>query len=120
MKRALGRNWGRAAWAFAWLLLGGGALAQCRATTLAGHAQLPAQLSAELPAVDRSGQSSHGRQSSRCRTFIDGAVNVAPSLYGWYRDHLSWHWMFWNSAAIVPGNLACIYSGIPPAPAREE
>ena len=27
-------------------------------------------------------------------TFIDGAVNVAPTLYGWYRDHLSWHWMF--------------------------
>ncbi len=52
-------------------------------------------------------------------TFIDGAVNVAPSLYGWYRDHLSWHWMFWNSAAIVPVMLACIYFGIPPAPARK-
>ena len=23
-------------------------------------------------------------------TFVDGAVNIAPSLYGWYRDHLSW------------------------------
>src|SRR4029077_12835133 len=29
-------------------------------------------------------------------TFVDGAVNIAPSLYGWYREHLSWHWMFWN------------------------
>ncbi|MGO9110574.1 MAG: hypothetical protein ACLP9L_15230 [Thermoguttaceae bacterium] len=28
MKRSLGRNWGRAAWACAWLLLGGGAMAQ--------------------------------------------------------------------------------------------
>ena len=28
MKRSLGRNWGRAAWTFAWLLLGGGAMAQ--------------------------------------------------------------------------------------------
>src|SRR5580658_619652 len=35
-------------------------------------------------------------------TFVDLAVNVAPSLYGWYRDHLSWHWMFWNSAVITP------------------
>src|SRR6202008_2360864 len=52
-------------------------------------------------------------------TFIDGSVNVAPSLYGWYRDHLSWHWMFWNSAVIVPVMLACIYFGIPPAPARK-
>ena len=35
-------------------------------------------------------------------TFVDGAVNIAPSLYGWYRDHLSWHWMFWNSSLITP------------------
>src|ERR1700752_1150220 len=46
-------------------------------------------------------------------TFIDGAVNVAPSLYGWYRDHLSWHWMFWNSSLITPLMMLCIYYGIP-------
>ena len=46
-------------------------------------------------------------------TFVDGAVNIAPSLYGWYRDHLSWHWMFWNSAAITPVMMLCIYYGIP-------
>jgi MFS transporter, DHA2 family, multidrug resistance protein len=48
-------------------------------------------------------------------TFVDGAVNIAPSLYGWYRDHLSWHWMFWNSALIAPAMMLCIYFGIPPA-----
>ena len=42
-------------------------------------------------------------------TFVDGAVNIAPSLYGWYRDHLSWHWMFWNSALIAPVMMICIY-----------
>src|ERR1700751_4046229 len=52
-------------------------------------------------------------------TFIDGAVNVAPSLYGWYRDHLSWHWMFWNSAVIAPVMMMCIYFGIPPMPPRK-
>jgi DHA2 family multidrug resistance protein len=50
-------------------------------------------------------------------TFVDGAVNIAPSLYGWYRDHLSWHWMFWNSAAITPLMALCIYYGIPASPA---
>jgi MFS transporter, DHA2 family, multidrug resistance protein len=50
-------------------------------------------------------------------SFVDGAVNIAPSLYGWYRDHLSFHWMFWNSAVLTPIMLACIYYGIPaPAP----
>jgi len=49
-------------------------------------------------------------------TFVDGAVNIAPSLYGWYRDHLSWHWMFWNSAVITPVMALCIYYGIPASP----
>jgi len=53
-------------------------------------------------------------------TSIDGAVNVAPSLYGWYRDHLSWHWMFWNSALIAPVMITCIYLGIPAAPPRKK
>jgi DHA2 family multidrug resistance protein len=45
--------------------------------------------------------------------FVDGAVNVAPSLYGWYRDHLSSNWMFWNSALITPLMMICVYYGIP-------
>jgi len=53
-------------------------------------------------------------------TFIDGAVNVAPSLFGWYRDQLSWHWMFWGSALIAPVMMICIYFGIPSAPARKK
>jgi len=53
-------------------------------------------------------------------TFVDGAVNIAPSLYGWYRDHLSWHWMFWNSAVIAPVMMVCIYFGIPSMPPRKK
>jgi len=52
--------------------------------------------------------------------FVDGGVNVAPSLYGWYRDHLSWQWMFWNSALIAPVMMICIYFGIPPQPPRKK
>src|SRR5277367_6009959 len=51
-------------------------------------------------------------------SFVDGAVNFAPSLYGWYRDHLSWHWMFWSPALLTPVMMICIYYGIP-APASE-
>src|SRR5208337_4481762 len=49
-------------------------------------------------------------------SFVDGAVNIAPSLYGWYRDHLSFHWMFWNSAVLTPIMALCIYFGIPGPP----
>jgi MFS transporter, DHA2 family, multidrug resistance protein len=53
-------------------------------------------------------------------TFVDGGVNVAPSLYGWYRDHLSWQWMFWNSAVIAPVMMICVYFGIPALPRRKK
>lgn len=49
-------------------------------------------------------------------TFVDGAVNIAPSLYGWYRDHFSWQWMFWNSAVITPLMMLCVHFGIPASP----
>jgi MFS transporter, DHA2 family, multidrug resistance protein len=53
-------------------------------------------------------------------TFVDGAVNIAPSLYGWYRDHLSWQWMFWNSSLITLAMMACVYYGIPGSPAARK
>jgi len=52
--------------------------------------------------------------------FVDGAVNIAPSLYGWYRDHLSSNWMFWNSAVITPVMMICVYCGIPKSPAAKK
>src|SRR6516164_1342352 len=52
-------------------------------------------------------------------TSVDGAVNIAPSLYGWYREHLSWHWMFWNSAVITAFMMICIYFGIPKPAAKK-
>ena len=51
-------------------------------------------------------------------TCIEGALNFAPSLYGFYRDHLSWAWMFWTSAVVAPVMVACVYlrhSGVPAA-----
>src|ERR1700752_1809013 len=52
-------------------------------------------------------------------TFVDGAVNIPPSLYGWYRQHLSWHWVFWNSTVITAFMMLFIYYGIPkPAVAK--
>jgi DHA2 family multidrug resistance protein len=47
---------------------------------------------------------------------IEGAVNFAPSLYGFFRNHISFEWMFWIPAVITPVMMACIYVGISPAP----
>jgi MFS transporter, DHA2 family, multidrug resistance protein len=49
-------------------------------------------------------------------TCIEGAVNFAPSIYGFCRNNLSWQWMFWIPALVTPVMMMCIYFGIPPAP----
>src|SRR5258705_8912098 len=53
-------------------------------------------------------------------TFVDGAVNIAPSVYGWDREHFSSNWMFLNSALITPLMMICIYYGIPKANAPKK
>jgi DHA2 family multidrug resistance protein len=53
-------------------------------------------------------------------TFVDGAVNIAPTLYGWYRDHLSWQWMFWNSTVITLAMMVCVHYGIPASTATKK
>jgi MFS transporter, DHA2 family, multidrug resistance protein len=49
-------------------------------------------------------------------------TNFATSLEAWYMDHLSWHWIFWNSAVLTPIMMVLIYFGIPwqPMPTPKE
>jgi DHA2 family multidrug resistance protein len=49
-------------------------------------------------------------------------TNFATSLEAWYIDHLSWRWIFWNSAALTPIMMVLIYFGIPwqPLPQPKE
>jgi len=49
-------------------------------------------------------------------------TNVATTLEAWYMDHLSWHWIFWNSAVLTPLMMVLIYLGIPwqPLPKPKE
>ena len=43
-------------------------------------------------------------------------ANVAPALESWYTDHLSWHWIYWNSAVLAPFMALCVYFGMPKGP----
>jgi DHA2 family multidrug resistance protein len=47
---------------------------------------------------------------------IEGSVNFAPSLYGYFRNNVSWEWMFWLPAVATPAMMTCIYFGIPRSP----
>jgi DHA2 family multidrug resistance protein len=49
---------------------------------------------------------------------IVGATSVGTSLEAWYVEHLSWHWIFWQSALLTPLMMVCIYLAIPNPPPR--
>jgi len=43
-------------------------------------------------------------------------TNIATSLEAWYLNHLSWRWIFWNSAVLTPVMMVLIYFGVPRQP----
>ena len=47
---------------------------------------------------------------------ILGTLSLATPLQALYIAHLSWRWMFWQSAIAVPLMMFCIYVSIPPKP----
>ncbi len=49
---------------------------------------------------------------------IVGATSIGTSLEAWYVEHLSWHWIFWQSALLTPLMMVCIYLAIPNPPPR--
>ena len=51
---------------------------------------------------------------------IEGSVNFAPSLYGFFRNHISYEWMFWLPAVATPVMMTCIYFGIPKSPKPQD
>jgi MFS transporter, DHA2 family, multidrug resistance protein len=42
--------------------------------------------------------------------------NVASGIEGWYMEHLSWHWIFWNAAVFTPLMILCVHIGVPRQP----
>src|SRR5262249_2241978 len=49
---------------------------------------------------------------------ILGATSLAVPLEAWFTEHLSWQWIFWQSAIITPLMMLCIYFAIPNPPKR--
>ena len=47
---------------------------------------------------------------------IIGATSLGTPLVAFYTEHLSWHWIFWQSALLTPLMMLCIYLAIPHPP----
>ena len=47
---------------------------------------------------------------------LELSLNVPASMEGWYLDHLTWHWIFWQGAILAVPMLLCIHFGMPRPP----
>jgi DHA2 family multidrug resistance protein len=47
---------------------------------------------------------------------LELSLNISASLEGWYVDHLSWRWIFWQNVPLALIMSACLRYGIPTKP----
>src|SRR4051812_4523176 len=44
------------------------------------------------------------------------SLNIAASIEGWFIDHWSWKWIFWDTALLTPFLMVCVHFGMPRQP----
>lgn len=47
---------------------------------------------------------------------LEFSLNVAASLEGWYTDHASWAWIFWQNVPLALAMTAAVWIGVPREP----
>jgi MFS transporter, DHA2 family, multidrug resistance protein len=47
---------------------------------------------------------------------LEFSLNISASIEGFYADHLSWKWIFWQSVPIALAMAACLHFGARPEP----
>ena len=47
---------------------------------------------------------------------LEVSLNVSASLEGWYLEHLSWAWIFWQNVPLAVGMVLCLHFGVRPDP----
>jgi MFS transporter, DHA2 family, multidrug resistance protein len=47
---------------------------------------------------------------------LEVSLNISASLEGWYIEHHSWHWIFWQNVPLAAGMAACLAFGMRPEP----
>lgn len=48
---------------------------------------------------------------------LEVSLNISASLEGWYVDHASWQWIYWQNVPLAIVMALCLHFGIHPEPA---
>jgi DHA2 family multidrug resistance protein len=51
---------------------------------------------------------------------LEVSLNISASLEGWYTDHLSWRFIFWQNVPFAIIMVACLYFGVKPEPVNPQ
>jgi MFS transporter, DHA2 family, multidrug resistance protein len=51
---------------------------------------------------------------------LEVSLNISASFEGWYVDHLSWRWIFWQQVPLAAGMALCLRFGTSPDPANPQ
>lgn len=51
---------------------------------------------------------------------LEMSLNISATLEGWYSEHLSWHWLFWQNAALTLPFIFCLLLALPGEPIRRD
>jgi DHA2 family multidrug resistance protein len=47
---------------------------------------------------------------------LEVSLNISASLEGWYLEHLSWAWIYWQNVPLAIGMALCLRFGVRPDP----
>src|ERR1700721_3959863 len=47
---------------------------------------------------------------------LELSLNISASLEGWYVDHQSWRWIYWQNAPLAAVMALCLHYGLRPKP----
>src|SRR5882757_9442790 len=51
---------------------------------------------------------------------LEISLNISASLEGWYLEHLSWKWIFWQNVPLAIGMALCLGFGARPDPVNPD
>jgi DHA2 family multidrug resistance protein len=51
---------------------------------------------------------------------LEMSLNISATLEGWYSEHMSWHWIFWQNAVLAVPLILCLLTSLPKESVKQD